>query len=80
MIPDFWEGRFRLFCDRGFEELSMGKLRLMIPGIAAVFIVTAVPLAALDMNEIGPQGGIPVPLSNTSRSTAGLIGADIDNF
>jgi hypothetical protein len=57
-------------------------LRLMILGTAAVFIVTAVPLTAQNTkpNEIGLQGGIPVPSSNTSRSTAGRIGADIDNY
>jgi hypothetical protein len=54
--------------------------RLMILGTAAAFFVTAVPLAALDMNEIGPQGGIPVPSSNTNLSTAGQIMADVDNY
>jgi hypothetical protein len=55
-------------------------LKPVILGAAAAFIVAAVPLAAQNLNEIGPQGGIPVPSSNTSRATAGRIGADIDNY
>ncbi|MDR0709943.1 MAG: hypothetical protein LBF77_07745 [Spirochaetaceae bacterium] len=55
-------------------------LKPVILGAAAAFIVTAVPLAAQNINEIGPQGGIPAPSSNTSRATAGRIGADIDNY
>jgi hypothetical protein len=57
-------------------------LRLMILGTAALFIVTAVPLTAQNTkpNEISLQGGIPTPSSNTSKSTAGQIGTDIDNY
>jgi hypothetical protein len=55
-------------------------LKPVILGAAAAFIVTAVPLAAQNINEIGPQGGIPTPSSNTSRATAGRIVADIDNY
>lgn len=56
------------------------RLKPVILGAAAAFVVTVVPLAAQNINEIGPQGGIPAPSSNTSLATAGRIGADIDNY